>query len=111
MNILNGYANQIILLLLLALAGWIGTQIKQLYTKYITDEIKRNVCRTAVRFVEQVYVDLHGPEKLKQAMAKASELLTAKGIPISESELIAMLEACVNEFNNNFNKAEYTARH
>ena len=104
MNILNQYINQIILILILALAAWLGAQAKNLYRKYIDNEIKQNVCRTVVRFVEQVYIDLHGPEKLSQAMEKASEILEGYGITISESELIAMIEAAVNEFNNAFKK-------
>ena len=104
MNILNQYINQIILMLILALAAWLGAQVKNLYRKYINNEIKQNVCRTVVRFVEQVYIDLHGPEKLAQAMEKASEILEGYGITISESELIAMIEAAVNEFNNAFKK-------
>ena len=104
-EIMNNYLQQIFLLLILALAGWLGAQVKNLYKKYITTEIKQNVCRTVVRFVEQVYQDLHGPEKLSQAMAKASEILEGYGITISESELVAMIEASVNEFNNAFSKA------
>ena len=104
MNILNQYINQIILMLILALAAWLGAQAKNLYRKYIDNEIKQNVCRTVVRFVEQVYIDLHGPEKLSQAMEKASEILEGYGITISESELITMIEAAVNEFNNAFKK-------
>lgn len=104
MNILNQYINQIILMLILALAAWLGAQAKNPYRKYINNEIKQNVCRTVVRFVEQVYIDLHGPEKLAQAMEKASEILEGYGITISESELIAMIEAAVNEFNNAFKK-------
>ena len=104
MNILNQYINQIILMLILALAAWLGAQVKNLYRKYINSEIKRAVCRDVVRFVEQVYIDLHGPEKLAQAMEKASEILAGYGITISESELIAMIEAAVNEFNNAFKK-------
>ena len=37
-------------------------------------------------------------------MEKASEILEGYGITISESELIAMIEAAVNEFNNAFKK-------
>lgn len=102
MDILNSYLTKIMLLLLLALAGWLGAQAKNLYRKHVTTEIKQNVCRTVVRFVEQVYKDLHGPDKLHQAMAKASEILEEYGITISETELVAMLEAAVNEFNNSF---------
>ena len=54
MNILNGYLSQILLLLLLGLAGWLGVQAKNLYKKYVTTEIKQAVCRTVVRTVEQL---------------------------------------------------------
>lgn len=104
MNFFSGYFGQILTVLLLAFAAFLGTQAKNLYKQYINTEIKQAVCRTAVRFVEQVYKDIHGPEKLKQAMKKASEMLYEYGITISDDELIAMLEAAVNEFNNNFNK-------
>lgn len=104
MNIFSGYLAQVILVLLLALAAWLGAQAKNLYKRYVNTEVKQAVCRTAVRFVEQVYKDLHGKDKLAQAMKKASELLAEYGIEISDAELVAMIEAAVNEFNNNFNK-------
>ena len=101
MNILNDYIVQIVLAILLALAAWLGAQIKNLYKRYVNTEIKQAVCRTAVRFVEQVYKDVHGPEKLTAAMQKASEILATYGITITETELVAIIEAAVNEFNNN----------
>ena len=70
-DIINHYLQEIVQLLILALAGWLGVQVKNLYKKYITTKIKQSVCRTAVRFVEQIFQDIHGPEKLAQAMAKA----------------------------------------
>ena len=103
-DIIQQYLTQIILTIFLALAAFLGAQAKALYRKYITTEIKQNVVRTAVRFVEQIYIDLHGPEKLEQAMIKASEILEGYGITISEAELVAMIEAAVNEFNNAFKK-------
>ena len=111
MNILQDYFNQIIMLLLLALAAFLGGQARNLYKKLITTEIKQSVCRTAVRFVEQCYLDLHGPEKLAQAMGKASEILAGYGITISESELVALIEAAVNEFNNSFAKNASEGKH
>ena len=54
------------------------------------------ICRTAVRFVEQVYQDLHGPDKLRQAMAKASELLAGYGITITEEELVAAKQGLIS---------------
>jgi hypothetical protein len=74
-NILANYMSQIVLSLFLMLAAWLGVQAKNLYSKYVTTEIKQAVCRTAVRFVEQVYTDLHGREKLHKAMERASQIL------------------------------------
>lgn len=111
MKIVNAYLVQIVLAALLALAAFLGAQAKGLYRKYVTTDIKQSVCRTAVRFVEQVYVDLHGPEKLQQAMARASAILEEYGIVISEMELVAMIEAAVNEFNNAFEKNALPGKH
>ena len=104
MDILNNYFNQFLLVIFLAVAAFLGVQVRTLYCKYVTTEIKQNVCKTVVRFVEQVYKDIHGPEKLREAVKKASEMLDGYGIKISEDELITMIEAAVNEFNNAFNK-------
>lgn len=98
------YIIQIFVIIIIAIATWVGTQVKNLYRKYITTEIKQSVAKTVVRFVEQVYTDIHGKEKLEQAMKKASEILAEYGITISDAELIALIEAAVNEFNNAFNK-------
>lgn len=103
-DIIQQYLTQIILTVFLALAAYLGAQAKNLWKKYVNTEIKQNVIRSTVRYIEQVYKDIHGPEKLAQAMAKASEILEGYGITISESELVAMIEAAVNEFNNAFAK-------
>ncbi len=105
-NIIANYTSQIVLTLFLFFAAWVGTQAKGLYDKYVTTEVKQSVCRTCVRFVEQVYHDLHGREKLHKAMERASEILKGYGIYITEKELEAMLEAAVNEFNNSFKKTD-----
>ena len=109
MDFINGYLMQIMTALFLAIFAWLGVQAKKLYNKYVTTEIKQSVCRTVVRFVEQVYLDLHGPEKLHMAMQRAVLILEEYGITIGENELVALLEAAVNEFNNTFNKSTHTA--
>jgi hypothetical protein len=100
------YVMQIVLMILLALAGWLGVQVKNLYKKYVTTEVKQAVCRTCVRFVEQVYTDLHGREKLRKAMERATQILATYDIHITEDELEAMLEAAVNELNKSFAKTD-----
>lgn len=106
MEILNSYLTQILLTVILVIAAFLGAQAKALYKRYVTTEIKQAVCRTTVRYIEQVYKDIHGPDKLREAMERASKLLAEKGISISNLELISMLEAAVNEFNNAFHKTE-----
>ena len=104
MNLFNGYIGQVLGVILVAILGYLGVQAKNLYKKYVNTEIKQAVCRTAVRFVEQVFKDIHGQEKLHEAMKKASELLAQYGITITEDELVCMIESAVNEFNDQFNK-------
>jgi len=110
MDILNQYLYKILLMILLMAAAYIGRQARRARDKYINTEIKQVVCRNAVRFVEQVYRELHGPEKLRAAMTRASEILFEEyGIQISDTELITMIEAAVNEFNDAFGIGSWTS--
>ena len=103
------YALPVIVAALTAFAGFIGTQVKKLYEKYINDKTKEAVVRTCVKAAEQLYHDLSGPEKLKKAQEGAVEMLNEKGIPISELELNLLIESVVSEFNYGFAKAGETA--
>ena len=102
---INEYGTQILYLLLTTIAGYIGIVVKNLYTRYINDKTKQAVAKTAVQFVEQVYKDLHGEEKLNEALKAASEMLAEKGIKVSDLEMRVLIEAAVAEFNDAFNKA------
>ena len=82
---------------------------KKLAAKHINEKIKKDVARTVVQFVEQVYKDLHGDEKLNAALAAFSEMLAEKGITITELEMRMLIEAAVGEFNEAFKKQELKA--
>lgn len=103
---INTYGVQILYTIITAIAGYIGIVIKNLVTKYINDKTKAAVAKTAVQFVEQVYKDLHGEDKLNAALSAASEMLAEKGIHVSDLEMRVLLEAAVAEFNGAFDKAE-----
>lgn len=103
---MNTYGLQILYALITAVAGAIGIMIKNVYTKYVNNQIKKDVVRTVVLGIEQIYKDLHGDEKLGQALMSASEMLAEKGIYVSDLELRMMIEATVAEFNDAFNKGE-----
>lgn len=103
---INQYGMDILYTVVMALVGYIGIALKSLFTKYVNDKTKQSVAKTAVQFVEQVYKNLHGEEKLNAAFTAASEMLAEKGITISELEMRALLEAAVGELNDVFNKTE-----
>ena len=106
---INTYGLEIIMALLTAIAGYVGVVVKNLYAKYVNDKTKESVVKTVVQGVEQIYKDLHGEEKLNKALEAASNMLTEKGISVTEFELRMLIEASVAEFNNAFEKAEIKA--
>lgn len=100
------YGLQIIGTALLALAGAFGVVVKNLATKYLNDKTKQNIAKIVVQGVEQVYKELHGEEKLNQALEMFSNLLNEKGIQCSELEMRILLESAVGEFNKAFEKGK-----
>ena len=103
---INEYGTQLLYIIITGIASYIGIVVKNLVTKYINDKTKEAVARNAAKFVEQVYKDLHGEDKLNTALSAASEMLAEKGITVSELELRVLVEAAVAEFNKAFEKAE-----
>lgn len=100
----NAYGAEILMAILTAVAGYIGLALKKLYTKYVNDKTKESVVKTVVQGVEQIYKDLHGEDKLAMAFEAATEMLSEKGITITDFELRMMIEAAVAEFNKAFEK-------
>ena len=99
---INQYGMTKLYALLTGIAGYIGIFIKSLYTKHINDKTKKDVVKTCVQAVEQLYKDLHGEEKYSEVVKSASEMLELKGITISELEIKMLIEAAVGEFNDVF---------
>ena len=103
LEIINTYGTEIIGAILTALAGVLAMAVKNLATKYINTKVKRDIARTVVQGVEQIYKDLHGEEKLGKALEAAADMLTANGITVTDLELRMLIEAAVGEFNQVFN--------
>lgn len=101
---INTYGLQLMYAIITAIAGYVGIVVKNLVTKYLNDKTKRAVAKDAVKFVEQVCKNLHGEEKLNEALLAAAEMLAEKGITITELELRVLVEAAVAEFNKAFEK-------
>lgn len=102
---INTYGVQIMYAIITAIAGYVGIVAKNLVTKYLNDKTKREVAKDAVKFVEQVFKNLHGEEKLNEALEAAAEMLAEKGITVTDLELRVLVEAAVAEFNKAFEKS------
>lgn len=103
-QIISQYGPDIIGTVLALVFGCLGFMLKNLAQRYIDDDTKRAVARTVVLFVEQVYKDLHGKDKLHAAMEALSKRLAEKKIMISEAEMEVLIEAAVAEFNEAFKR-------
>ena len=105
-ELLGTYILPVLAAALTALAGFIGTQIKSLYRRWVDDKTKEAVVRTCVKAVEQLYRDVGGAEKLERAREGIRQMLEEKGIPISELEMEMLIESVVAEFNQGLGGGE-----
>lgn len=92
--------------LITAITGYVATKIKQLYEEKVTTETIKTVVDDTVKFVEQVYTDIHGQEKLQKAVERVTQILNEKGIMITETEINTLIEAAVYGLNHNVNTIE-----
>lgn len=93
----------IAVILLTALASWIGVQVNAWLKAGKTDKEYRqikNIINDTVDYVEQVAkrLDLDSEGKLDLATQTASEWLTGKGIKFSQAEINVLIEATVRNF-------------
>lgn len=86
--------------IIVAIASWIGVQIKNAYTKYVDTKTKQEIVKTTVEYVEQICKTLEvkpkAEEKFIKAKEKALEWLATKGIEISDTEIEILIESAVN---------------
>ena len=85
--------------ILASIGTFLVARLSKLWTKIAEDKTKRDIAATTVRYIEQVFIDLHGKEKLQKAKESMSELLISKGINITEVEITMLLEEAVKNMN------------
>lgn len=109
-NFLNEYG--ILSAIIAALASALGVLAKKLWDKTVgnkfKEDIKKDVAALVVKYVEQVYKDIHGEDKLNKALEAFSDMLSEKGINISDLEMRVYLESALAEFNDAFKKTKST---
>lgn len=96
---ISTYGVTILYTVITAIAGYLGIFFKGLIQKYVNDSTKKDVARTCVKAIEQIYKDLHGEDKLNKCLEAMSEMLMEKGITVTGLEMRMLIEAAVLEFN------------
>lgn len=107
--IFETYGVQLMQAVLCAIGGGLGYMAWKLYNRYIDTAEKRSVAYTAAAFVEQVWRDIHGPDKLSKALEVAQVLLKKKGIVFDSTEMKILIEAAVGQFNDVFNRDAFNS--
>ena len=102
-DFINNYGMDILYTIVMAVVGYVGIVLKNLYQKYVNDSTTKAVVKTCVQAVEQIYSDLHGEAKYNKCVEAMSQMLAEKGIVITELEIKMLIEAAVGEFNKVFN--------
>ena len=109
-EILNQFIQILLPILATFLTGlftYIGNRLKKVYEEKVNNETAKAVVTDAVKFVEQVYNDLSGREKLEKATEQVSEVLQSKGIKITPAEINMLIESAVYGLNEGwFDKKE-----
>lgn len=109
MEILQQIATAIapyIVMVVTAVVGYWASQIKKKYDEKIDTDVKKQVVKDTVNYVQQVYETLQGPEKLEKAIQTASEWLQEKGITITEAELTILIESAIKAAKNSWKSEE-----
>ena len=90
--------------ILVALVGVVAKKVVAfLDEKGITNKLvqKKEIIRTVVYAIEQIYHDQDGPSKLAHAKELAVRLLNESGLTVTGEELSLFIESVVAEINKN----------
>ena len=79
---------------------YLGNKIKNAYETKLKNETAKTIVDDTVRYVQQVYKDLEGAEKLQKAIEKAQEVLAEKGIILTDVEINMLIESSVYTLKN-----------
>ena len=101
-DFLRDYGGMIVSTIITAVLGAIGILIRNTYQKLADDKTKRDVVKTCVLAIEQLYKECDGKEKLDLCIQAATDMLEDKGISISPLELRMLIESQVKKMNDIF---------
>ena len=87
---------------LTAVAAKLGNVMGRFWKEQMVDETLQSVARTCVSAVEMMFREKKGEEKLSEAFKMATDMLSEKGMKVSEEKLRILLEAALAEYKGAF---------
>ena len=100
------YGIEIIHSIVMGVFSYIALDIKKIYKSHIQDKTKKEVIDKVCIYVDELYPNLNGEDKLKKVMSNAKEMLKEKKITISDLELQILLHNSIHIINNNLEVRE-----
>ncbi len=94
-----------LMVVIVGLIGWVTQRVTVfLKEKGVLAKLESNkeIVRTVVNAVEQMYHHLNGEEKLNVAKLELVKVMSEKKIRISEKEIDLLIESIVKEMNDKF---------
>jgi len=103
-QITNGLLNVIVPALAAFAVEYLRRRLGTEKIQRIKEELaaKQDLAALAVRFVEQVYTEIHGKEKYEKAAAWLSARTTECGLKLSAEEVKGLIEAALRGFKDAF---------
>ena len=100
---INQYGLSIIHSFLAIIISYITVTIKRIYKKHVDEEMKEKVVNMVCHAINQLYPNASSEDKLNKAIINAKEILSEKGISLSDLELRMYIEYTVGCFNSIYN--------
>lgn len=91
-NFISNYGMEIIAAILTFVGSMLGLAVKSILKDWAIDKKKKDVVKTVISAVQQIYSDLDGSERYKKAVENITEMLNEKGISATELELQMLIE-------------------
>ncbi len=92
---MNQYGVSIVHSIAVAIISYVSLEIKKIYKKYNNDRIKKDVVKMVCQAIDQMYPNMNGTDKFNEAINNTKEILSEKGINISDLELRMYIESTV----------------
>ncbi len=92
MDFLNQYGASFIHSIAVLFLSFMSFEIKKIYKKYIYDKTKKDVVKMVCHMINRLYPNINEEDKLNKVISNSKQILSEKGIDISDLELRMYIE-------------------